>query len=381
MIASRMFTAVDTHTEGEATRIVTGGMPAVPGATMAEKRAYLQERLDHVRRMLLFEPRGHKDMFGAFLLPPCRPEADAGVVFMDSGSYLNMCGHGSIGVVTALLETGMVPCAGEEADVTLDTPSGLIRARAKLHNGRVREVTVRNVPAFLYREGVPVALSDGRTVHADIAFGGNFFALVEAEEAGVALDAADKDRLTARGAEIRDALNAAGGIAHPLLPHIRTVDLVEFCGPARDPRADARNVVVFGDGQIDRSPCGTGTSAKLALLRARGELPLGKPYVHESILGTLFTGVAAEDTAQGGYPAIVPEITGGPMSPASPNTCSTRRTRSAAGSCFNGPANLKKREKQLWNLWRPCISASPSSTPTSIWPTTSTPSGATGAPM
>lgn len=188
-------------------------MPAVPGATMAEKRAYLQERLDHVRRMLLFEPRGHKDMFGAFLLPPCRPEADAGVVFMDSGSYLNMCGHGSIGVVTALLETGMVPCAGEEADVTLDTPSGLIRARAKLHNGRVREVTVRNVPAFLYREGVPVALSDGRTVHADIAFGGNFFALVEAEEAGVALDAADKDRLTARGAEIRDALNAAGGIA------------------------------------------------------------------------------------------------------------------------------------------------------------------------
>lgn len=132
MIASRMFTAVDTHTEGEATRIVTGGMPAVPGATMAEKRAYLQERLDHVRRMLLFEPRGHKDMFGAFLLPPCRPEADAGVVFMDSGSYLNMCGHGSIGVVTALLETGMVPCAGEEADVTLDTPSGLIRARAKL---------------------------------------------------------------------------------------------------------------------------------------------------------------------------------------------------------------------------------------------------------
>ncbi|WP_417007864.1 proline racemase family protein [Anaerotruncus massiliensis (ex Togo et al. 2019)] len=310
MIASRMFTAVDTHTEGEATRIVTGGMPAAPGATMAEKRAYLQERLDHVRRMLLFEPRGHKDMFGAFLLPPCRPEADAGVVFMDSGSYLNMCGHGSIGVVTALLETGMVPCAGEEADVTLDTPSGLIRARAKLHNGRVREVTVRNVPAFLYREGVPVALSDGRTVHADIAFGGNFFALVEAEEAGVALDAADKDRLTARGAEIRDALNAAGGIAHPLLPHIRTVDLVEFCGPARDPRADARNVVVFGDGQIDRSPCGTGTSAKLALLRARGELPLGKPYVHESILGTLFTGVAAEDTAQGGYPAIVPEITG-----------------------------------------------------------------------
>ena len=133
---------------------------------------------------------------------------------------------------------------------------------------------------------------------------------MEAEEAGVALDAADKDRLAALGTEIRDALNAAGGIVHPLLPHIRTVDLVEFCGPARDPRADARNVVVFGDGQIDRSPCGTGTSAKIALLRAKGELALGRPYVHESILGTLFTGVAAEDTTQGGYPAVIPEITG-----------------------------------------------------------------------
>lgn len=197
---------------------------------------------------------------------------------------------------------------------------------------------MRNVPAFLYREGVPVALSDGRTVHADIAFGGNFFALVEAEEAGVALDAADKDRLTARGAEIQGRAQRGRRVAHPLLPHIRTVDLVEFCGPARDPRADARNVVVFGDGQIDRSPCGTGTSAKLALLRARGSFRWGSPMCTRASSAPSSPAWAAEDTAQGGYPAIVPEITGGPMSPASPNTCSTRRTRSAAGSCFNGPA-------------------------------------------
>ena len=310
MIASRMFTAVDTHTQGEATRIITGGMPPIPGATMAEKELYLQRHLDGIRRTLMFEPRGHKDMFGAFLLPPCCPEADAGVVFMDSGSYLNMCGHGSIGVVTALLETGMVPYQGTETQVVLDTPSGLIHARAATEGGRVRQVTVRNVPSFLYRADVPVPLAEGRTVRADLCFGGNFFALVDAQQAGVSLDARDKERLVSLGMEIRETLNRTVEIVHPLLPHIRAVDLVEFCGPARTTQADARNVVVFGDGQIDRSPCGTGTSAKLALLHAKGLLPLGKPFVHESILDTLFTGVAAAETVQGPYPAIIPEITG-----------------------------------------------------------------------
>ena len=307
---TRTLMAIDSHTMGEPTRIVVGGVPHVPGKTMADKRAYLEEKMDHIRTSIMHEPRGHRDMFGSILTSPINDDADFGIVFMDGGGYLNMCGHGSIGAVTVAIETGIVPAVEPETNVTFDAPAGLIKARAAVEKGVVKSVTIRNVPAFLYKEDVTVDVPGLGKIKMDISFGGSFFALVDVKELGLKVCPQNVDQLVKAGMAIRDAANEQIHIEHPELKHITTIDLVEIYDQPTHPEAHYKNVVIFGDGQADRSPCGTGTSAKMAALYAKRKLALNQEFVYESIIGTLFRGRLVETAQVGEFAAVVPEITG-----------------------------------------------------------------------
>ncbi len=235
--------------------------------------------------------------------------ADLGVIFMDSGGYLNMCGHGSIGVCSMAVDTGMVKVEEPFTHVTLDTPSGLIQAKVKVENGIAKEVTIENVPAFLYLENQSVTLNDGRTVPFDVSFGGSFFALIDADRLGIPLDLPHAGELSQTGMEMLEKINASVSVSHPTLD-IRSVDLVEFYSHHASDNADMRNCVVFGDAQVDRSPCGTGTSAKLAALVAKGELGFYETFRYESITGSLFRGEAVREAQVGPYQGVIPHITG-----------------------------------------------------------------------
>lgn len=303
-----VFHTIDTHTAGEPTRVVVAGVPFLQG-TVAEKRRQLQERYDFVRTTLMHEPRGHGDMFGAILTEPTHPEADVGVVFMDTGGYLTMCGHGSMGVVVAALTTGLVPPEEPTTEMLMETPAGLIRARAHIEDGRLDHVAVENVPAFLHRREVQVKAPWG-PVQLDIAFGGNFFALVPAKHLGLTIDTSHLPELIERGMAIRAAIAEQVDVVHPNQPHIDTVELVEIYEDLDGAEADCRNVVVFGEGQVDRSPCGTGTSAKMATLYAKGQLSMGEPFVNESIIGTRFTGRLLREERIRNRTVVVPEIAG-----------------------------------------------------------------------
>lgn len=300
---------IDSHTMGEPTRIIYDGFPTLQGSTMMEKKRDVMTRWDFLRRALMLEPRGHRDMFGALLTEPLDPRADLGVIFMESGGYLNMCGHGSMGVCAMAVETGLVPVKEPYTDITLETPSGLISGRVRVKNGRAMEVTILNVPAFLYKEDVQVSLPSGREIVCDIAFGGSFFALVDADALELPITPQGAEALSTLGMEILSALNTTVEIHHPELD-ITTVDLVEFYSHKAGDGADMRNCVVFGDAQVDRSPCGTGTSAKIATLCHKGKLGLHEKFVYESITGSRFTGEAVGKTKVGEYEAILPQITG-----------------------------------------------------------------------
>ncbi|MCO7127601.1 proline racemase family protein [Sporolactobacillus shoreicorticis] len=301
--------AIDSHTLGEPTRIIVEGFPEADGATMMEKKLNLQKNYDHLRRAVIDEPRGHRNMFGAIIMKPTHKDADLGVVFMDSGGYLNMCGHGSIGVATVAVARRLVPVTEPYTSVCLESPAGLIRTRVRVEHGKVKETTIVNVPSFLYRKAVDIHVPGWGTIQADIAFGGNFFALVDSRKMGLPLQMSGLNQLIQAGAAIRKAVNQQVHIFHPLLPDIRSVDLVEFY--QTDLMAKAmKNIVVFGDNQVDRSPCGTGTSAKIASLYAQQKLIIDEPFISESITGTKFIGRALKVTTVGSYPAIIPEITG-----------------------------------------------------------------------
>jgi proline racemase len=295
---------------GEPTRIIIGGIPNIPGKTMAEKKQHLENNLDHIRTATMLEPRGHNDMFGSIITQPCNDEADFGIIFMDGGGYLNMCGHGSIGAVTVAVETGMVNAVEPYTDVVMDTPAGIVRAKAKVENGKVREVSIINVPAFLYKKDVQIEMPEIGTVTFDISFGGSFFAIVHANQFGLKVEPKNAQKLTEIALKMRDIINETIEIEHPTLSHIKTVDLVEVYDDPTHPEATYKNVVIFGQGQVDRSPCGTGTSAKLATLHTKGELQEGELFVYESILGTLFKGKIVGKDKIADYDAIIPEITG-----------------------------------------------------------------------
>ncbi len=307
MIINGFINAVDSHTAGEPTRVVTGGIPPVPGETMAEKMTYLENNMDTLRTSLMQEPRGHRDMFGAILTEPVSEGADIGVFFMNAGGYLSMCGHGSIGAVTVALETGMLPVKGKKTDLVLDTPSGLVRASATIEGSRVTDVSIVNVPSFLYRENTEVEVPPFGKLKFDIAFGGNFFAIIPAEALGMKITGQYTEALVSAGLKAREEINKKVAVSHPRKPHINRVDLVEIYD--RHSRLRAANAVIFGAGALDRSPCGTGTSAKLAALYARGEISVGEEFIHESLFGTVMKARVLEETRVGDYPAIIPEIT------------------------------------------------------------------------
>lgn len=306
----RMFLVVDSHTMGEPTRVVLDGVEKIPGATMADKRQFLINNLDHVRTALMHEPRGHDNMFGSIIVEPCNPEAHLGVIFMDCGGYLNMCGHGTIGVVTVALEMGLLERREPFTTITLDTPAGLIYARAESRNGRVKKVTVQGVPSFLYREDFPIEIPGAGTIRTDVAFGGNWFALVESRSLHSEVVPANVRRLTEIGMVILQRVNEEIRVVHPTERHLRSIDLVEICGLAGAGHYHEKNIVVFGRGQFDRSPCGTGTCARMASLFFKGRLGLGQDFTSESIIGTSFSGRLLRKTMVGEIEAVVPEITG-----------------------------------------------------------------------
>lgn len=300
--------AIESHTMGEPTRIIYDGFPTLHGATMMEKKNDLLTRFDHLRTALMLEPRGHRDMFGALLTEPCDSRADLGVIFLESGGCLNMCGHGSIGVCAMAVETGLVPAREGETAVTLDTPAGLVRGVVRVENGHAVSVSIRNVPAFLAQRGRTVTLRDRRSITLDISFGGSFFALVDADALGLPLVRENAAALSTLGMDILEAVNRDAP-RHPTLD-IHSVDLVEFYSARAGEGAHARSCVVFGDAQIDRSPCGTGTSAKLAALHAHGALGLNEPFVYESITLSRFVGEIVGETRVGDCPAVETRITG-----------------------------------------------------------------------
>lgn len=312
MAIKKSIHAIDSHTVGEPTRIITSGIPKIPGRTMAEKKQYLEKNLDYIRTAVMNEPRGHNDMFGSILMEPVSDKANFGIVFMDGGGYLNMCGHGSIGAASAIVETGMVDVVEPVTKVVLEAPAGLIEANVRVENDTVKEATITNVPSFLYKSDVQIYVPNFGMITLDIAYGGSFFAIVNIAQDSINLDICVENahEIKELGMKIRDEVNKSITVAHPYLTHIKTVDLVEFYGPAKNPKATMQNVVVFGAGQIDRSPCGTGTSAKLATLVAKGKLKLNEEFVYESITGTMFTGKAIEKVKIGEYDGIIPQITG-----------------------------------------------------------------------
>ena len=287
---------MDTHTAGEPTRVVTGGIPPIPGESMTDRRRWLETTGAYLRGFLLDEPRGHHDMFGAIVTPPMNPKANFGVIFLDNNGTLSMCGHGTIGVVTALVSLGQT----EGDSMVLDTPAGLVSCHVNRTNGEVSSVTFQNVSAFYLHDldwnGIPVHLS----------YGGNLFVLVDASSIGLHADREHLSELIDTGMTIRSWANEQTETYHPATGERLTIDLIEFY-EAGDPD---RNVVVFGDGQVDRSPCGTGTCAKMAFMHATGKLALEKEYRYSSILSTEFVGKIMGETMVGDIPGIVPQITG-----------------------------------------------------------------------
>jgi len=307
--ASRVFAAVDSHTEGMPTRVITGGVGPIPGATMLERKLHFEREMDDLRLLLMREPRGHGAMSGAILQPPLHPDADWGVVFIEVSGCLPMCGHGTIGVATVLVETGMVEVASPETVVRLDTPAGLVEARVAVEDGRASSVALRNVPSFLLGRDREVRVN-GSTLTYDMAFGGNFYAILPASSAGLAVDPARGGELIERGLEVMAAINEAERPEHPADTRIAGCRHVIFTAPGDDGPRSQRSATSIHPGWLDRSPCGTGTSAKLAALHARGELGVGEEFVNRSVIGTRFGGRIVAETSVGGMPAVVPEITG-----------------------------------------------------------------------
>ncbi|WP_412542407.1 proline racemase family protein [Longispora sp. K20-0274] len=303
---SRYLTAVDSHTEGMPTRVITGGMGVIPGATMAERREHFIANLDHIRQFLMNEPRGHAAMSGAILQPPTRPDADFGVLFIEVSGCLPMCGHGTIGVATVLVETGMVPVTEPVTTVRLDTPAGLVVASVAVRDGRAESVTFTNVPAFSVALDATVDVPGYGEVRYDLAYGGNFYAIVQLDELGLPFERSAKDALLKAGLAIMEAIPNP---VHPLLPTMRGVHHVYLAAPGSDAK-HSRHAMAIHPGWFDRSPCGTGTSARMASLWARGELALGDDFVNESFIGTRFIGRLVEETTVGDRPAVVPTVTG-----------------------------------------------------------------------
>ncbi len=305
----KTFFCIDGHTCGNPVRLVAGGGPPLDGASMSERRQHFLAEYDWIRTGLMFEPRGHDMMSGSILYPSTHENCDIGVLFIETSGCLPMCGHGMIGTVTLALEEGLVT-PREPGRLVLETPAGVVTAEYRANGRYVEAVKITNVPSFLHSEGLEVDCPELGPIRVDVAYGGNFYAIVEPQEhfRDVAdLGPTDIQRISL---ELRRRINARYSFAHPEDPTITGCSHILWTGAPTKPEADARNAVFYGDKAIDRSPCGTGTSARMAQRVAQGRLSVGDSFVHESIIGSLFTGRVEAATSVANYPAIIPSIEG-----------------------------------------------------------------------
>lgn len=309
MRSHKLFHAVDSHTEGMPTRVITGGVGLLPGDTMAERRLRFMAEGDDLRTLLMCEPRGHSAMSGAILQPPTRPDADFGVLFIEVSGCLPMCGHGTIGVATVLVETGMVQVTEPETVVRLDTPAGLVVARVAVEDGAATSVTLENVPSYAHALDQVVEVPGFGAVTYDIAYGGNFYAFVQLADLGLPFERSAKGRLLDAGLAIMEAINEQNPVVHPEQPEIDVCHHVYLESPDSTPR-HGRHAMAIHPGWFDRSPCGTGTSARLAVLHARGLVAVDEEVVNESFIGSRFGARILRETTVGGRAAILPSITG-----------------------------------------------------------------------
>jgi proline racemase len=322
MRLDKMITAVDAHACGEPGRVIVGGVLDVPGQTMFEKKVYLERHCDDLRTRMLREPRGYPALCCNLILPPTRPEADAGFVIMEQAEYPAMSGSNIICVATVLVETGMVAVSEPVTELVLETPAGLVAARADVANGKVTGVTFENVPAFATHLGTEITVPELGTVTVDVAYGGMFYVIAEAEQFGLSLVPEEGARIVRIGEMVKAAAREQLPVAHPDNAEIKGITIAQLSGPARAAGAARRNAVIVSTGTLDwnrsetwtgvldRSPCGTGTCAKMATLYAKGELALQQDFTHEGVLGTVFTGRLLREATVGSYPAVVPSLTG-----------------------------------------------------------------------
>ena len=303
------FTCIDGHTCGNPVRLVAGGGPLLDGATMMERRAHFLAEYDWIRTGLMFEPRGHDMMSGGFLYPPTRAEADVGILFMETSGVLPMCGHGTIGMVTFGLEHGLIRPRTPGRFVA-EVPAGLIELEYEQEGDRVRWVRIRNVPGYLAERDVEVEVPGFGPLKIDISYGGNFYAIVEPQGPYAGLDAMGASEIVRVSRQLREILRKQIEPVHPVDPTIRGVSHVLWADAPKGEGADGRNAVFYGERAIDRSPCGTGTSARMAQLHARGRLAVGESFIHESYIGSRFIGRVEAETELGGRPAVIPSIQG-----------------------------------------------------------------------
>jgi proline racemase len=306
-------TTLEAHAAGEPLRIIINGLPTLAGSTILERRRFMQQHLDHVRRALMWEPRGHYNMYGCIPTPPVTSDADLGVLFLHNEGYSTMCGHGVIALVTALIEAGAVPSKGPQTPINLDTPAGLVRAIAHLSSdGRVARVTFQNVPSFVYAQDVEIELPHYGRFPVDIAFGGAFYAIVPADRVGLQVTPELTPQLIAAGEAIKRAVNAILPIQHPTEADLSFLYGTILTGPAESPDHHSRNICIFANAEVDRLPTGTGVSARLAVHHVKDELAPGETIVVESILGchSTFSGRVVGTTQVGSYAAVMPEVGG-----------------------------------------------------------------------
>lgn len=307
---NKIITTVDGHTEGEPVRFVVGGIPHIPGKGMAEKRDFFKQNLDYLRTALCFEPRGHRTMFSCVMTPPVTDEAAFGVIFMGSTTYPDMCGHGSMGVAVMAVEMGIVEKKEPVTEIAIDTPSGTIHARVNIEQGTATSVTLRNVPSFLF-DSILINVARLGQLHVDIAYGGIFFAIVRAKDIRINPRADDIAAASERLRHLKESIEKQVEIKHPELDFISGITGFVINDEPSNPKANIKNIACPSHGRyVDRSPCGTGTCAKMAALYAKGELGLGETYVTESIIGSLFWGKLIEEVKVGSFRAVLPEVTG-----------------------------------------------------------------------
>jgi trans-L-3-hydroxyproline dehydratase len=301
---------IDSHTGGEPFRVVVGDGPLIEGANMLERRRFAQDHLDDLRRALMWEPRGHADMYGAFIGPPVAPDSDISVLFLHNEGFSTMCGHGIIALTKVVLDTGILPSSAPETVIRIDTPAGQIEATATMSEGKATAVRFRNVASFVVDLDNELEVVGMGGVRYDLAFGGAFYAFVNADDIGLPVGQQGMTRIIEAGRAIKQAVVESRAIPHPLQPDLGFLYGVIFIGPAEDAGHHSRNVCVFADGEVDRSPTGTGVSGRLAIHHARGEIAVDEPITVESIVGSAFTGRVLGTTEVGGIPAVIPEVAG-----------------------------------------------------------------------